>query len=262
MGQCKLCRKDFDRLEKSHFLPAGVYRILRDEAEKNPNPWQLTPRGAVQTSRQDRAPLLCRECEQRFSKNGENYVLGQCLREDRRFPLASVLAARRPDLFSIQTSTRIYYAAQIPEINVPALAYFAASIFWRGSIHAWKEDGTVPVRLGPFQERFRQYLLGLEAFPKDCALWVVVREGRRIDRLAYAPIGERKGNVHVYKFPMPGLAFSLTVGKNFPANYRATCLIHGPGNPLIMTTLVDELLLDEAAAMQERRLDQNRRAIA
>jgi hypothetical protein len=176
--QCKLCLQNVASLEDSHFLSAGIYRVLRDEREKNPNPWLLTKTTAVQTSRQMTAPLLCRACEQHFSKYGENWVLGHCLRKDRSFPLASILASKTPDVSSDKTTTRIYYASTIPEINISALAYFAASIVWRGSIHPWNDDGSIPVRLGPFQEQFRQYLMGLESFPKDCSLSVVVREGK------------------------------------------------------------------------------------
>lgn len=254
MEQCKLCLRYVTSLEESHFLSAGIYRILRDENEKNPNPWLLTGKTAVQTSRQMKARLLCRDCEQRFSKFGEDWVLKHCLRKDGSFPLASILASRTPDVHSDTNPTRIYHASRIPEINIPALAYFAASIFWRGSIHPWNDDGSIPVRLGPFQEQFRQYLMGLQAFPKDCSLWVVVREGKEIDRLTYAPIGERKGNFHVYKFPMPGLAFSLVVSKNIPANYRERCLVHGPGNPVVLTTLIDKLLVDDAVKMLQRSL--------
>ncbi len=87
------------------------------------------------------------------------------------------------------------------------------------------------MRLGPFQEQFRQYLLGLLAFPQDCSLSVVVREGKEIDRLTYAPIGKREGNFHVYKFPMPGLGFSMVVSKNITVplrsrqNYRANVFL-------------------------------------
>ena len=66
--QCKLCLQRVASLEDSHFLSAGIYRILRDDNEKNPNPWLLTKETAVQTSRQMTARLLCRDCEQRFSK--------------------------------------------------------------------------------------------------------------------------------------------------------------------------------------------------
>ncbi|MFZ0277111.1 MAG: hypothetical protein WA254_17110 [Candidatus Sulfotelmatobacter sp.] len=241
-----------DRLENSHYLPAGVYRILRDDREKNPHPWLLNGRTAVQVSWQMTAPLLCRECEQRLSKHGENWVLKHCLRKNGTFPLASLLASKTPDLSSPENPTRIYYASRIPEINILALAYFAASIFWRGSIHPWNDDGSIPVELGPFQEQFRRYLMGLQAFPKDSSLWVMVREGKEIDRLTYAPVGERKGNFHVYKFPMPGLAFLLTVSKNIPVNHREICFVHGVGNPIIVTSVIDRLLVDDAVKMRQK----------
>jgi len=146
----------------------------------------LTKKTAVQTSRQMTARLLCRDCEQRFSKFGENWVLAHCLHKDRSFLLAAILASRTPDISSDKTTTRLFYAAKIPEIDISALAYFATSIFWRGSIHPWNDGGSIPVMLGPFQEQFRQYLLGLLPFPKDCSLSVVVREGKEIDRLSSA----------------------------------------------------------------------------
>jgi hypothetical protein len=133
--QRKLCLQRVASLEDSHFLSAGIYGILRDDNEKNPNPWLLTKKTAVQTSRQMTARLLCRDCEQRFSKFGENWVLAHCLHKDRSFPLAAILASRTPDISSDKTTTRLFYAAKILEIDISALAYFATSIFWRGSIH-------------------------------------------------------------------------------------------------------------------------------
>jgi len=254
MEQCKLCLQRVASLRDSHFLSAGIYRILRDDNEKNPNPWLLTGKTAVQSSRQLKARLLCRDCEQRFSKLGENWVLKNCLRKDGSFALASILASRSPDLWSNENPTKLYYASRIPEIDIPALAYFAASIFWRGSIHPWNDDGSIPVGLGPFQEQFRQYLIGQQAFPKDSSLWVVVREGKEIDRLTYAPIGARQGNFHAYKFPMPGLAFSMAVSKNIPANHRERCFVHGHGNPIIVTTLIDKLLVNDAVKMRQKAL--------
>lgn len=155
IGKCKLCLVDGLELQNSHFLPKGVYRILRDDGAPNPNPWLISERKTVQIPFQLKAPLLCRDCEQRFSKQGENWVLGNCLKKDRSFPLASILAARAADVSSDTNPTRIYWAANIPEINSPALLYFAASMFWRGSIHTWNQDGSIPVELGPFRESFR-----------------------------------------------------------------------------------------------------------
>jgi hypothetical protein len=258
-GQCKLCLKPATTLKDSHYIPKGVYKRLRDKNEKNPNPVVISKKTAVQTSRQETSHLLCSVCEQRFSKYGENWVLGHCLQEDGSFPLASILASRTPDVWSNTNPTRVYYASKISEINITALAYFAASIFWRGSVYGWNHDGSIPIRLGPFQEQFRQYLMGLKAFPKDCSLLVVVREGEEIDRLTYTPIGERKGNFHVHKFPMPGLGFTLAVSKNLPSNYRQMCFVHGSGNPVIVTPLIEEFLKDEAVKMvREIRFGRNK----
>ena len=251
-GRCKLCLKDMVDLQDSHFLPAGIYRIIRDAKEDNPNPLEITEKTAVQTSRQVTAWLLCRCCEQRLSKNGEDWVLRNCLRSNSRFSLASILALQTPDVSLATTPTRLYYASKIPKIDVSALAYFAASIFWRGSIHCWNDNGSIPVKLGPFQEQFRKYLMGESTFPKDCSLWVVVREGTKLNRLTAFPVGERKGLFHLHQFPMPGFAFSLVVGKNVPPLYREWCFVYGVGNPIIVTPIIEELLAEKAVKLYER----------
>jgi hypothetical protein len=251
-GRCKLCLKDMVDLQVSHFLPAGIYRILRDVTEGNPNPWRITETTAFQTSRQVTALLLCKCCEQRLSKHGEDWVLRHCLRDDRRFYLSSILALRTPEASWATTRTRIYSASKIPKIDVFALAYFAASVFWRGSIHPWKDDGSIPVTLGPFQEEFRKYLMGESTFPKDCSLCVVVREGTKLNRLTAFPVGERKSLFHVYSFPMPGFGFSLGVGKNIPAIYREMCFVHGVGNPIIVTPFIEQFLEEGAVELYKR----------
>ena len=250
MGKCKLCLQDGRELQQSHYLPAGVYRILRDNQEKNPHPWLLTPRATLQTSKQLTAPLFCGECEQRLSRNGEDWVLKNCLKPDGRFPLAAALLTRKPDLSSSQTSTKIYFASKVAEINVSALCYFAASIFWRGSIYDWNSSS--PVTLGPFEESFRVYLMGLAGFPKECSLWLAVREGKEVDRITYPPAGSRTGSFHTYRFPMPGFAFLLLVGKGVPENYRDFCFATGAGNPIVMTAILEDALLQDAAKLFQR----------
>ena len=251
MPPCKLCLRNGVNLENSHFLPAGVYRILRDDMEKNPNPWLLTAKGAVQTSQQMTARLLCRDCEQRLSRNGENWVLRNCLKRDGSFPMASVLASRAPDADSPASPTKLYFASKIPEINIHALAYFAASVFWRGSIHPWNTDGSVPVKLGELQEQFRLHLMGMDAFPRDCGLTVMVREGKETDRVTSPPYGGGPGTFQIYKFPMPGLAFWIIVGRDFPAHFLSTCFVHCDGNPIVVTSLIERFILEDATRMHK-----------
>jgi len=258
MGKCKLCLRDAVSLQDSHYLPKGIFKILRDDGWDNPNPWKLTKKMAVQTSKQQTAYLLCKECEQLLNKKGEAWVLKHCLRKNGEFRLASILAARKPDLSSNDTPTKVYYASNISEINISALAYFAASIFWRGSIYRWKDDGSIPVNLGPFREKFREYLMDLKPFPRDCCLLLAVREGDEFNRLTASPVSKRKDNYHVHTFPMPGLGFALAVGKNIPANHREKCFVHGSGNPIIVTQIIEPILEEGSLKLLNEITDRKR----
>jgi hypothetical protein len=140
----------------------------------------------------------------------------------------------------------------IPEINIGALSYFAASIFWRGSIHPWNDDGSIAVHLGTSAEEFRQYLMGERTFPRECYLWIVVREGKEISHLTCEPFSEQRGIFDLHKFTMPGLAVSLLVGKSVPVNYRDICFVNGVGNPVIVTPLLENLLEEYAVRLLAR----------
>jgi hypothetical protein len=247
IGTCKLCLQNDVVLQDSHFLSKGIYKILRDEGARNKDPFLITKAAIVQTSRQLKRHLLCGPCEIRLNKGGENWVLRHCLQNDGRFLLAEKLAYAKPVMSAPENSTRIYSAALVPGIDVAQISYFAASIFWRGSIYPWNDDGSIPVQLGPFQERFRRYLMGEEPFPKHACLWVAVREGKGIDRLTHVPMGARIGELHAYKFPMPGLAFTLLVSRNVPAKNRSICFDCGPGNPIIVTPVLEGWLTQQAA---------------
>jgi len=94
--------------------------------------------------------------------------------------------------------------------------------------------------------------MGQADFPKDCVLLVAVREGKEVDRLAYCPISDRRDGFHVHKFPMPGLAFSLAVGKNIPAMFRECCFVHNPVHPIMVTTLIEGWLVEDAIKMRQK----------
>lgn len=151
IGQCRLCLQDHSELQGSHFLSKGIYRILRDAGAKNPDPYLITAGRSVQTSKQLKRPLFCRACEKRLSSGGERWVLGNCRRNDGSFPLASMLASRSPDVESAGNPTKIYYASDIPEIRRSDIAYFAASIFWRGRSILGMKTLPFPLTLGHFR---------------------------------------------------------------------------------------------------------------
>lgn len=127
---------------------------------------------AQSTSDQANAYVLCAECEKRFDSQGENWTLARCYQTDKKFPLRDMLIKATP-----VSSTRgaPYLADSVPGLIMSQLVYFAASVFWRGSIHDWKlgKSDLLPIQLGPYEQEFRAYLLGLP-FPIKAALIINV----------------------------------------------------------------------------------------
>src|SRR5213593_1799201 len=94
-GQCRLCLRHAE-LRDSHLIPKSVYKLLRNEAFTNPNPYILGRESGGQKSTQIRQYLLCQDCEQRFSARGESWVIANCWRGEGRFPIQEVLEQSTP----------------------------------------------------------------------------------------------------------------------------------------------------------------------
>jgi hypothetical protein len=253
LGKCKLCLKEDVDLQKSHLLSQAIYKTLRGEnGPKNPNPYQISREGSVQSSKQQRTHLLCRPCEAILSKNGENWFFRNGMKADGRFPLADVLRKAQPSVGTLADNTRLYEAGLIPEIDSLAMSHFATGIFWKASVHGWNDDGRVPVNLFGYADQFRRFLLGEREFPQNAVLTVVVRERGLLDRLTYAPAGSSKGATSSYRFPIPGFNFMLTIGSKIPQRTSQYCFVRGVGKPIVVTSTLDTFLMQEAQDMLAR----------
>lgn len=244
-NKCLLCHREGQDLQDSHFLPAGVYRVVRSESSEggSPNPIIFDSEGAVQTSSQIKDYVFCAECEQRLNRNGEAYFLKYCWRRD-GFRLHAILDAAAP---SVAGRIKVYAAAKFPEIDVNSLAYFGASMFWRDSVHHWKtkKSGSEQIELGPYEEQFRTYLMGETAFPENCALWISVPDTiTRLTPLSLTPYGGSSvtNGVRLYKLVVLGVGFLLFVGRALTAEHRQLCSVRGAGNPLYKTDLQEEAI--------------------
>lgn len=240
IGKCALCFQERQELQDSHFLPAGVYRVTRDETQDNPNPIIFNDNAVFQTSKQVTAFLLCRSCEVRLNKNGEDWFLKYCSRKD-KFLMHSLVQAARPEI--VFPKIKIYHAAKLAQINVAALSYFALSMFWRASVRQWQLCGVENrgIKLGPYEERLRKYLLGETAFPQDCVLWVSIpAHVTAFCALSLTPYGSRKVGHHLYKFLARGVGFQLFVGKQIPEENRHMCFVNTNGNPIYQTDMLEE----------------------
>lgn len=229
IGKCKLCLLTAD-LQNSHLMPASLYKKARIPGATNPNPTFISEKGSKQTSRQLRNFVLCRDCEQLLSKNGENYVMTQVFDgNSKRFPLLEALRVTSPTWGGPEFVG--YDLASTPAINRDQLGYFALSVFWRASVHIWRERGEEPmsIELGKvYNEALRQYLLGQMGFPANVVLLVIAcTDALSQDMFSVPSLGLRNLE-RTYSFMAKGLNFLMIVGKQLRAPaVRELCAVTG-----------------------------------
>jgi len=198
-------------LQKSHLLPASGYKIVRggpDEAIRSPI--IVTPKKSFPSDKQITDYFLCRDCEQRFSTHGENYVMTQRVQQNGKFPLQELIRTISP--IRNWSEREVYNVSSLLDEKTEQYLYFGASIFWRAAARQWVFSGetTVKIDLGaPYQEDLRRYPLGETEFPSNGRLIVSVSSETEMTDMALTP---RKINDR-HEFYFFGLLFTLVFDK-------------------------------------------------
>src|SRR5207302_7192498 len=140
-------------------------------------------------SKQVKAFLLCSECEQRLNNNGERWMLRNGYRGHGRFRLRDAMLRLGP-LFRTANSL-VFSSLRIPEMDLPKLTYFASSVFWRAAVHHW--NGSSEIHFGtPYEDEFRQYLLGGSGFPSNASLVVHISSCEKPADVFTLPSGSKQ----------------------------------------------------------------------
>jgi hypothetical protein len=224
-GICKLCLQNKD-LRNSHLVPAAMYKYARSPEAENPTTVRVDRRGAKPIARQVADYVLCADCEQRFNRYGENWMMKQVW-NGRSFPLGARLNLALPH----QTFTNfVAFSGAATGVDTDSLGYFAISVFWRAAVHTWKTSSysaATPIVLGEFEEPIRRYLLGEAGFPSDVALLTTVCTDPYSVKVFYMPAPAI--------FPIPitafamlalGVQFLFFTGKVAPTQ---VCCVRSPG---------------------------------
>jgi hypothetical protein len=222
LGTCKLCTLK-KNLQDSHLMPRSLYKMARGSGTKgNQDPHVLTAKGRKSSSHQIKDYVLCRDCEQRFSKNGEDYVMRLVTKRNGQFPLLDMLNA-------IPTPLRMprwtaYSAVQTPGIDRAKIAYFALSVFWRASVHTWEQEGgeKTCIDLGKkYNEEIRRYLLDETPIPKNANLLVAVCTDDESQKTFFVPEENVKVRDRSFGVMVRGLYFMFRITRT-PAPWQAS----------------------------------------
>ena len=203
-------------------MPRALYKMARGSGRKgNQDPYVLSAKARKSSSHQIKDYVLCRDCEQRFSKNGEDYVMRLVTKRDGKFPLLDMLNAIPPTMKMPKWST--YSASQTPEIDRAKIAYFALSVFWRASVHTWEQESGEKVRIdlgGKYNEEIRRYLLGETAIPARASLLVAACTDEVSQKTFFTPEENSKVRDRSFGILVRGLFFLFRITKT-PAPWQA-----------------------------------------
>ena len=168
-------------------------------------------------------------------------MMRRCYRGGAKFLLRdSVLGSQ---LLDDGQMGRLYSVKENAEVNTAQLAFFATSVVWRAAIHTWRfGPRTERVFLGPYQDQLRRYLLGQDQFPQQAAMWVWVSSYDKPSRAISFPQSMRVWDCYTHGFDIPGVRFTMFVGKVLPEVVRRLCIIYGEEKIITVSPAPDDIL--------------------
>jgi hypothetical protein len=223
-GKCKLCLMEGVELLESHFVSRKLYYSGKKKLEfvnlidAGIDPEEL------------KAHLLCRECEKRFSVNGEVEVLKHVAPKYvlKPLPLAEkmkVAWARDNERSAPRHNARDF------DLDTDKFAYFALSIIWRRTIHEWSP--AVPRwELGQFAEDMRRYLLGEIPFPANMSVLLMVCSDTVSRRMWTVPSQSVEVGCLNFFFDVRGIRFRVMMGHLPAFAFEADC--RAPLRPIFL----------------------------
>ena len=229
VGTCALCHAENVQLDRSHILSRFGYRRLRNSIAANPNPLQISPGQAIQTSRQITEYLLCHPCEQLLANGCENYgaqVAYQQTGDCRVYDLLDYTSMVTPA--NITTPGPMHVAA-CAALNTQYLIEFAVSIFWRAAVsqHPMTDEFTLAPHV---LEQLRLYLLnhGGELAGIPVVLQVIDQPrnltSHRFDQLIMVPATNEELGYRMHGFLFNGLYFTMWEGDSVPSQISLASL--------------------------------------
>jgi hypothetical protein len=248
IGTCKLCLTANVDLQNSHLIPAGAYKLIHSSDGSSP----IVMKSAVTIKKDEQITdyVLCGECEQRFNDNGERWVLAYCNQFGAGFRLNDLLDQAQP--LEVVGDAAIYAGSAIPEIDMEKLAYFAASVLWRGSVHDWRsgKDAVRSPKLGPYEEDFRKYLMGHGPFPPNVFFGVDIVGDKNLWPSVFVPYGGRREDLMwQYVFPFLGIVFLFLLGKSVdPARFRY-CAYRSPERLITRGSMKNDTFINDVGKL-------------
>lgn len=234
MRQCALCEQEVDALIESHLLPNAAYKAMK-KLDSGDKLLQLNFRDntVYYHENQIKAPLLCRPCEDLFSKRGEQPA-GMLWASSKGFGLLEILNSTA-NFQSLNNGMNLYDGNSLPDKVVDSIKYLFFSIFWRASVWPDRLHTGYNGALGPYAQKVREFLLGGE--PEiNFKLIVQVNTNPSFHSLMRIPTLVSSMNVKTHYTSMQGLNVMLYLGQSAKSPDNL-CIFSGMQSSVAFVTL-------------------------
>ena len=145
----------------------------------------------------------------------------------------------------------MFEAVHVPGFPIPHVLHFASGVLWKAAAQTWW-DGTRQLsrcRMGPYEEDFRRYLLGVGPFPECARLALQVVSDTPSLNTILSPYKNRWGEGWKHTFAIPGLIFVMFIGKSRPPAFENV----SPGSlPIFLAPGVGNQLFANALALPRK----------
>jgi hypothetical protein len=232
--KCKLCLKE-KVLQRSHYLSAGLYKIAR----KRGGSLVRTPKLFLASDIQIRSHLLCENCEQLLNTKGERYVIPLMKQGEGDFPLLKMLDKYIPIAFD-PNYVPVFSGSKIG-VDTMKLAYYALSMFWRGSVQTWKTLGKQTTSVNIMtedKEAIRRFLIGEIGWPPGIVVQVAVCTDTISQDNVLAP-ANLKDNLGCSML-MYGILFDIFCGVQSDSSDWNLCCVNSPARVILRHTNEEE----------------------
>lgn len=228
IATCALCQKQAE-LCRSHLIPKGFYKAIADEKGnilKISGGKATIPPGMGQIT----TPLLCRHCENHFSKV-EKIIINEGFHGS-KFPLFDkVNDAKHKHQFGKSPCDFMIFADENSDIDWNSYVFFALSVFWRCSVvRNVKDVYSYHNAFGKYQDEIRNMLLSDHFLLPNYMYFVIhVNNDKSIPLISLTiPSVKTCSGYHIHQFTVPNVAFHLFVGKHIHESIMELRKIHGP----------------------------------
>ena len=231
IGVCKLCLLTKE-LQDSHFISAALYKI----ANRRGGAIVKTPGLFIAISNQVHDYLFCRECEQLFSRKGEDYLIPLVKQDPNNFPLLKILTQSKP-LGPTGPNNGTPFSGPASGIDNEKLAYYALSMFWRGAVHVWRtlNQQTTSIQMSAEdQEAIRQYLHEESGWPSGIVLQVTVCADLFSQDNVLAPVDWENNMYQGSSMVVFGIFFDMVRGVKPGAREWSLCCMSRPNNVIFL----------------------------